>query len=128
MKTTEESSQYKSLTNRMSTILIVVAITPMMLVSGFILEQYRVSYREKIHAHLGELVLKHKQNIDGFLLEKLSDIRFVSAAFDFEQLSDEQFLRDRLTDLRREYGTVFGGPWELSMKTAARSHMQGLLN
>ena len=108
MKTTEESSQYKSLTNRMTTILIVVAITPMMLVSGFILEQYRVSYSEKIHAHLGELVLKHKQNIDGFLLEKLSDIRFVSAAFDFEQLSDEQFLRDRLTDLRREYGTVFG--------------------
>ena len=108
MNATEESKQYKSLTNRTATILIVVAITPMMLVSGFILEQYRVSYSDKIHAHLGELVLKHKQNIDGFLLEKLSDLRFMAAAFDVKQLSDEQFLRDRLTDLRREYGTVFG--------------------
>ena len=108
MNATEESKEYKSLTNRMATILIVVAITPMMLVSGFILEQYRVSYSDKIHAHLGELVLKHKQNIDGFLLEKLSDLRFMAAAFDMEQLSEEQFLRDRLTDLRREYGTVFG--------------------
>ena len=101
MKATEESLNYNSLTNRMTTILIVVAITPMMLVSGFILEEYRVSYIEKIHAHLGELVLKHKQNIDGFLLEKLSDLRFMAAAFDVKQLSDEKLLRfARKTDSR----------------------------
>jgi len=102
-----ENTYYKSLTRRMVLILILVSFTPMILVSGFILNQFQFSYREKVHAHLKEIVLKHKQNIDIFLTEKLSDIRFLSDSFTFEELSNEEFLKAKLSSLRREFGTVF---------------------
>ena len=86
---------------------IITALAPMIIVSAIILEQFHFAYIKKVHAHLGELVLKHKQNIDSFLVEKLSDIQFLSKSFTFEQLSDESFLQERLTMLRQEYDTVF---------------------
>ena len=98
---------YESFSRRMVLILILVSFTPMVLVSGIILDDFRISYREKIYAHLAELVLKHKQNIDAFLEEKMGDIRFVAASFTFEELADDNFLNKVLEDLRREDGTVF---------------------
>ncbi len=86
---------------------IIFSITPMILVSGIILYQFKMSYHEKVHAHLAELVLKHKQNVDSFLAEKLGDIRVLARTFGFEELSDESFLRDRLETLQRGYGPVF---------------------
>jgi two-component system NtrC family sensor kinase len=87
--------------------IIISSITPMILVSGIILYQFNRSYHEKVHAHLAELVLKHKQNIDGFLMEKLADIRVLAKTFSFEELSDESFLEDRLEILQKGYGHVF---------------------
>ncbi len=98
---------YQSFSRRMVLILILVSFTPMVLVSGIILDEFRISYREKIHAHLAELVLKHKQNIDAFLDEKMGDIRFVAASFTFEELADDLFLDRVLENLRREESTVF---------------------
>ena len=88
-------------------IVIVVSFTPMILVTGVILNQFHSSYQEKIHAHLGELVLKHKQNIDGFLQEKLSDIRLLSRSLTPDKLNDGSFLQQKLRELQREYGGVF---------------------
>jgi two-component system NtrC family sensor kinase len=79
----------------------------MILVSGIGLYQFQTSYREKIHAHLGELVEKHKQNIDTFLNEKLYDIRYLARTFSYEEFSEESFLQDRLVTLQQEYGPVF---------------------
>jgi two-component system, NtrC family, sensor kinase len=87
---------YRSLIRNMLLIVIIVSFTPMILVSGIILYQFQTSYHEKVHAHLKELVQKHKQNIDSFLQEKLGDIRFLADNFTFEELSDESFLVDRL--------------------------------
>ena len=98
---------YRSLTRNIVLIIIVVALTPLLLVSGIILYQFKNSYQEKIYAHLGELVQKHKQNIDGFLAEKLNDIRFLAKTFSYEELSDESFLQDRLSTLQQEFGPVF---------------------
>jgi two-component system NtrC family sensor kinase len=103
----EEASYYRSITRNIIVIILVVSLTPMFLVSGIILFQYRDSYREKMFDHLDELVEKHKQNIDGFLNEKLNDIRFIARTFSFEELSDESFLEDRLNTLQREFGPVF---------------------
>ncbi len=86
---------------------IIFSITPMILVSGIILYEFNRSYHEKVHAHLAELVLKHKQNIDGFLVEKLADIRALVKTFGVEELSDESFLRNRLEILQEVYGPVF---------------------
>ena len=91
-----DDSYFRSLTRRMVLIIIVVSFTPMFLVGGIILEQFQVSFREKIYAHLGELVLKHKQNIDSFLNEKLADIRFLTESFFYWELSEEAFLKGKL--------------------------------
>ncbi|UCF94398.1 MAG: two-component sensor histidine kinase [Desulfobacterales bacterium] len=98
---------YRTLTRKMILIVILVSFTPLILVSGIILDQFRKSYYEKIHAHLKELVLKHKQNIDGFLNEKLADIRFLARSYGGENLSNESFLQERLAALQQEFGPVF---------------------
>ncbi len=98
---------YHSLTRNIVILVIVVSLTPMILVSGLLLYQFQNSYREKIYAHLGEVVQKHKQKIDGFLKERLDDIRFLTRTFTFEELSQESFLQDRLFTLQEEFGPVF---------------------
>ncbi len=87
--------------------IIIVSVMPMILVSGITLYQFEISYQEKVHAHLKELVLKHKQNIDNFLREKLDNIRFLGTSFSFEELKDEDSLRERLEALQQIYGRVF---------------------
>ena len=103
----EKASYHHSLRRNMLLTVIIVSITPMILVSALILYQFRISYQEKVYAHLETLVKKHKRNIDNFLKEKLADIRFMSGTFTLEELSDESFLRDRLEALQTEFGPVF---------------------
>jgi two-component system NtrC family sensor kinase len=79
----------------------------MVLITGLILNEFQNSYSEKVNAHLKELVLKHKQNIDTFLKEKTSYIRFLAKTVGIKQLSDESFLQQRLYSLQEEYGPVF---------------------
>ena len=98
---------YRSLTRKMILIVIIVSLTPFVLVTGIILEQFQASYQEKVRDHLKELVLKHQQNIDGFLNERMSDLRFLSKSFSLEDLRSETFLQGKLTGLKREYNAVF---------------------
>ncbi len=95
---------YKSLTRKMLFIFIAVSIAPLITVSGIILNRFSVSYNEKLNAHLGELVLKHRQNIDGFLLEKLNNIKFMATSFTVDELKNEKFLKNNLAALQTEYG------------------------
>ncbi len=103
----EHRDYYHSLTRNMLLTVIIVSFTPMILVGGIILYQFQTSYHEKVHAHLEELVQKHKQNIDSFLQEKLGDIRFLADNFNFEELRDETCLTDKLESLQKEFGLVF---------------------
>ncbi|MBW2140253.1 MAG: ATP-binding protein [Deltaproteobacteria bacterium] len=103
----KSNGYYRSLTRNIFLTIFIVSIMPMVLVSGIILYQFQTSYHEKVNAHLEELVLKHKQNIDIFLKEKLSDIRFLGEAFNFTQLKDESVLQEILRNLQQEYGPVF---------------------
>ena len=103
----KKDSYYHLLTRNMLLTIIIAAVMPMLVVSSIILYQFDSSYHEKVYAHLEELVLKHKQNIDNFLKEKLGDIRLLATTFSFEELSNEDFLRDRLESLQRIFGPVF---------------------
>ncbi len=103
----ENRDYYHSLTRNMLLTVIIVSFTPMILVGGIILYQFQASYHEKVHAHLEELVQKHKQNIDSFLKERLGNIRSLAQAFSFGELSDESLLRDKLDALQQQYGLVF---------------------
>lgn len=98
---------YKSLTRKMLVIIIVVSFAPLIMVSSIILNRFSVSYNEKLNAYLGEIVLKHRQNIDSFLLEKLNNIRFMARSFTVEELKKEEFLKNNLAALQTEYGSVF---------------------
>jgi two-component system NtrC family sensor kinase len=88
-------------------IMILVSFAPLLLIAGIILYQFQVSYQEKVIAHLEEVVEKHRQNIDGFLDEKLADIRVMTRTFGLEQLRDESFLQGKLAILQEEHGGVF---------------------
>ena len=103
----KDIGQYRLLKRNLLLSVVLVSITPMILVSGIILYQFKMSYHEKINAHLEELVHKHKQNIDSFLREKLGDIQSLAKNFTFEQMKDESFLQDRLKLLHQSYGPVF---------------------
>jgi len=98
---------YAGLRFRMAIIVVMVSLAPMALVSGIILYQFNIFSNEMVHAHLGEVVLKHRQNIDYFLNKKLNDISHLSRSFSFEQFSDKDFLQQRLRILQEEYGYVF---------------------
>ena len=71
---------YRSLTRNMVVTINLISLLPFLIVTGVILYQFQASYREKVYAHLAEVVRKHKQNIDTFLKEKLAD-RLASANF-----------------------------------------------
>jgi len=106
-KDTPNNLYYRSLTRKLILIVIIVSLTPLLLVTGVILDQFQDSYQGKVRAHLKAIVLKHKQHIDGFLNEKLSDIRFISKSFSLDELRSETFLWEKLTELKKEYNAVF---------------------
>ena len=101
------TSHYRSLTRNIVLLVIFVSFTPMVLVTGIILRQFSASHHEKIHAHLEELVLKHQQNIDSFLEEKVMDIRFLADSIDFDTIGEKDAAGDRLNRLQSAFGTVF---------------------
>jgi two-component system NtrC family sensor kinase len=98
---------YRSLNRNIILIIIIVSVIPMILVSSTIYLQFRSSYHEKVYDHLRELVDKHKDDIDIFLQERLTDIRIMARSFGYESLSDESFLQERLATHQREYGPYF---------------------
>jgi two-component system NtrC family sensor kinase len=97
----------RALNRNIILIIIIVSVIPLILVSSTIYRQFRSSYQEKVYDHLREMVLSHSQNIDNFLLEKLSDIRFLSDSCSPADLEKESFLQERLTALQKYFGYDF---------------------
>jgi two-component system NtrC family sensor kinase len=103
----KQKNYYQSLSRNMILSVITVSLTPMLLVIFILLHQFSAAYHEKTRAHLTELVLKHKQQIDNFLNEKLANIRFLAMTKTFETLNDDDFLQRKLIYLGKAYGNVF---------------------
>lgn len=99
---------YQVLTRNIRLRILLVSIIPMMLTLGILCRQFHLAYSEKISAHIGELVLKHTQNIDTFLKEKLGNIRYLARQLSItEPDMAQQFLTSQLSELKDEYGDVF---------------------
>jgi len=98
---------YRSLTRKMIAVMILVSVAPLLVISGTILYYFDVSYREKALDHLQVLVKKHRRTVDTFLEEKLANIRTLARSCRFEQLTNEEFLEEKLRMLREEYGPAF---------------------
>ncbi|MFZ5565043.1 MAG: sensor histidine kinase, partial [Thermodesulfobacteriota bacterium] len=103
----QTDSYYSLLTRRLIMTVIVVSFTPMVMVIAILLHQFEASYHEKTYAHLNEVVLKHKQNIDTFLKEKLANIQELVATIPFTTLSDKTMMGRELQNLKTAYGDVF---------------------
>jgi two-component system NtrC family sensor kinase len=101
------SPYYRSLTRNMVLLVMIISLAPMVIVTGIILNQFSTSHHEKVFAHLGELVLKHKQNIDGFLDERIHNISFLADTMAFDRIGQNGDIAAQLSLLQRSYGTVF---------------------
>lgn len=102
-----DNPYYKSLTRNLIPTVIVVSFSPMILVCLVILYHFQASYSEKVNAHLKELVLKHKQDIDTFLAEETSDLEMLAKTFGINRLSDAGFLEKELFVLQNGYRGAF---------------------
>ena len=99
---------YQALTRKIRIRILLVSIIPMMLTLGILCRQFHLAYSEKISAHIGELVLKHTQNIDTFLKEKLGNIRYLARQLSITDPDmAQQLLISQLSELKDEYGDVF---------------------
>jgi len=107
-KSNQSSDHYfRSLNRNIILIIIIVSVIPLILVSSTIYYQFRASYHGKVYDHLRELVHSHTRNIDSFLQEKLSDIRFLTDSCGREKLGNESFLQERLVALQKDFGQDF---------------------
>ena len=98
---------YRSLIRNMVLTIIIVSMIPMILVSSTLYLQFRKSYQEKVDDHLRELVQKHKQNIDNFLQERLTNIRLMTSRYGYDRLKEEDLLQHNLDLLKEEYEKAF---------------------
>ncbi len=98
---------YRSLLRNVVLTILLTAMTPTVIVSLFILDEFRSSYQKKVYDHLELLVRKHKKNIDLFLDEKLMDIRMLANMNSFEELSDEAALNKKFEELQRAFDRSF---------------------
>jgi two-component system NtrC family sensor kinase len=98
---------YRALIRNMVLTILIVSMVPMVLVSSTLYLQFRHSYQQKVSDHLRELVQKHKQNIDNYLQERLTDIRLMTARYGYERLKEEDLLQHNLDLLKEEYEKAF---------------------
>ena len=98
---------YGAIARNIVFIVLIASVTPLVLVSVFILNEFQTSYKEKVGDQLELLVRKHKNNINSFLEEKLANIRFLAFNSSFAELSDESILKQKLAELHQTYDRVF---------------------
>jgi two-component system NtrC family sensor kinase len=98
---------YRALMRNMMLIVILVSFAPLLLIS--VLNEYRFenSYREKVIAHLVEVVQKHQQGITMFLNDKLAYVVNLASSVSYNQIKDETYLNQKLTILQKSYMGVF---------------------
>ncbi|WP_462324518.1 sensor histidine kinase [Desulfoplanes sp.] len=104
---THDESYYHNLTRNMIVKMIIASFTPLILITFITSYKYNNAYKEKVIAHIQELVERHKQNIDNFLKEKLANILFLSRTCSISMLDSENALKNKLEQLREEYGPFF---------------------
>jgi two-component system, NtrC family, sensor kinase len=97
----------KEIIRKLLIILIGITFASIILIAVIILHRFNIFSYKFVHAHLEELVRGHKQHIDFFLNEKVSDIRHLSRNFDPELFEINPFLQERLHNLQEDYNLDF---------------------
>ncbi|WP_147822381.1 sensor histidine kinase [Salidesulfovibrio onnuriiensis] len=100
-----DSQYYKSLHRSMAITVVLVSLMPLALITLIGGYQYTEIYKAKVMDHLEEIVRKHEQNIDSYLLEKVGEIRVLSDTMGPECFRDE----NKLETLHKSLMTRHGG-------------------
>ncbi len=107
IKETLQQRYYRTFFRNIIFTILIASITPMVIVSIFILDNFRTSYRQKVNAHLEMVAWHHKKNINLFLKEKLANIRLLAYNFGFDSFNNPYFIKQKLSDLQQSYDRVF---------------------
>ena len=98
---------YRALMRNMMLIVILVSFAPLLLISALNGYRFETSYREKVTAHLIEVVQKHQQGITMFLNDKLAYLVNLANSVSLDQIENETFLDQKLAILQKSYSGVF---------------------
>jgi len=102
-----DSHYYRALKRSIVGIVMLVALTPLLLISVMSAYQFHTAYQDKVLAHLSEVVEKHAREIDRFLLERLVQVKVTTRTYSYQQLSSEPFLKQLLQVLQEENQGLF---------------------
>ena len=95
--------EYRRLYRTMIISIIFISFAPLLIINGIIAHKFNTSYKAKVIAHLKETVERHKQNINMFPEEKLSNILVLSKSYSIDQLARKKFLDQQLEIFSKEY-------------------------
>jgi two-component system NtrC family sensor kinase len=98
---------YRALSRNIISVILIASISPMVIASIFILDNFRTAYRQKVYDQLEQTMKNHRKCIDFFLKEKLANIRLLGNQFNYEQFSHKPFLEQKLAQLQQSYDRVF---------------------
>ncbi len=96
-----------TLTKKISSLIILVSLAPLIVVGGIFAHLFHTAYREKTEAHLEELVSKHRDIVNVHLKERLATIQTIIELSSPQDLRDSDYLKDVLYTLHSQYGRVF---------------------
>ncbi len=94
---------YHGLAKSMMFTIILVSFTPLLIIALLAGYQYSVAYKGKVVAHLRELVLKHDQNVDSYLKEKIAEIQVLADVEGIANLKSEVRLEALHNSLLRHH-------------------------
>jgi two-component system NtrC family sensor kinase len=100
-------ASYKRLRRSMTSMLILVSLTPLLMVSALLGDRFHTSYKEKALAHLDEVLLKHEQTIDSFLDSKVAELRVLVDVTPFKAFFDPEVLGGLLLSLQNRHHGAF---------------------
>ena len=111
-------------------VLTLIIIAPLIITGAINLNQFQKAYRAKVAAEFEVMIDRHRQTVDSFLNDRLSDVRVIAREHPLERLEDSEFLRRILYLMREEYHgafvdlglvtsdgvqTAYAGPFNLQM-------------
>lgn len=102
-KASDAPDRYLALRRNITIIMLLVTILPLGAMAGINHYQYRNSIKNEVIEPLRLLLNKTRHSFELFLEERLSTVRFVSSAYTFEQLADDQTIGRVFRVLKNEF-------------------------
>ena len=78
-----------------------MSVIPLILITLTFRHYSIISFRNNIEKHYKLLSQRHRENIDGFLNQQLTNIALLKNCAGFEQLANDEFLEDKLKCLQQ---------------------------